>query len=263
MDGFFLLSGFLIVQSWENDPELLNYLRKRLLRIVPGYVVAAILATLVIGLLAPGVSHFFSHFTYHFPESMLLLGGLTTPPVFPGMPFHSVNTSLWTIPYEFRCYLLVPLLAFLGFVRRPWLWLGTTALVFVPFSFREMADPEPWRKLYFLTGEPWPAARLCSAFLVGGCFYLFRRYVVYRLGLALLSCVLILVFLLTMPRLLEPVVVVSGGYYCSSWDRRDGQPGQVIFRIFPTGYTCMARQCCLSGYGIGAGHRGSRPPPRS
>ena len=48
VDGFFLLSGFLIVQSWENNPELMNFLRKRALRIVPGYFVAVVLSTLVV-----------------------------------------------------------------------------------------------------------------------------------------------------------------------------------------------------------------------
>jgi peptidoglycan/LPS O-acetylase OafA/YrhL len=37
VDGFFLLSGFLIVKSWQTDPNLLDYLSKRVLRIVPGY----------------------------------------------------------------------------------------------------------------------------------------------------------------------------------------------------------------------------------
>jgi peptidoglycan/LPS O-acetylase OafA/YrhL len=53
VDGFFLVSGFPIVQSWLGDPELLNLLRKRILRIVPGYIVAVILSTLGLGLVAP------------------------------------------------------------------------------------------------------------------------------------------------------------------------------------------------------------------
>jgi peptidoglycan/LPS O-acetylase OafA/YrhL len=53
VDGFFLLSGYLIVKSWQYDPEPINYLRKRVLRIVPGYLVAVFLSTVVVGLLAP------------------------------------------------------------------------------------------------------------------------------------------------------------------------------------------------------------------
>ena len=60
VDGFFVLSGYLIVQSWLGDPEFLNFLRKRVLRIVPGYLVAVVLSTLAVGLLAPGIGSFFS-----------------------------------------------------------------------------------------------------------------------------------------------------------------------------------------------------------
>ena len=60
VDGFFILSGYLIVQSWLGDPELINFLRKRVLRIVPGYLVAVFLSTLAVGLLAPGVDQFLS-----------------------------------------------------------------------------------------------------------------------------------------------------------------------------------------------------------
>src|SRR5215469_16057788 len=47
VDGFFLLSGYLILKSWLADPKLMDYLRKRFLRIVPGYVVAVIVSVLL------------------------------------------------------------------------------------------------------------------------------------------------------------------------------------------------------------------------
>lgn len=106
VDGF-LFSGFLMVQSWEHDPQLFRFLRKRVLRIVPGYLVAALLSTVVVGLLAPGVPYFFHQLDAKFWETILLLSSPLTPPVLPGRPYALVNGSLWTITYEFRCYLLV------------------------------------------------------------------------------------------------------------------------------------------------------------
>ena len=73
MDGFFVLSGYLIVQSWLGDPEFFNFLRKRVLRIVPGYLVAVVVSTVAVGLLAPGVAHFFRGLDVQFFKSVVLL----------------------------------------------------------------------------------------------------------------------------------------------------------------------------------------------
>jgi peptidoglycan/LPS O-acetylase OafA/YrhL len=85
VDGFFLLSGYLIVNSWQKNPELLNFARNRLLRILPGYLVAALLSTVAIGLLAPGIDHFFRHLNIHFVKSVLVVSSPSTP---------SIRTSL-------------------------------------------------------------------------------------------------------------------------------------------------------------------------
>ena len=43
VDGFFLLSGYLITQSYLRNPSPRAYLGKRLARIIPGYLVAFLL----------------------------------------------------------------------------------------------------------------------------------------------------------------------------------------------------------------------------
>ena len=57
VDGFFLLSGYLIVQAWLRKPQLFTYLRNRFLRIVPGYLVAATISV-VVDLVAPAQPYF-------------------------------------------------------------------------------------------------------------------------------------------------------------------------------------------------------------
>lgn len=212
VSGFFLLSGFLIVQSWSRDPDIVDYAWKRLLRIVPGYLVAAVLSTIVIGLLAPGVSHFFYHFNHHFPESILLFGPPSTPAVFPHSVFENqIDDSLWTIPYELRCYLLVVVFGICGLLRRRW-----PVVILLIISLFLMADPSVlsthWHKIYFLTGEPWPAARLLATFLVGACFYLFRNRIVFQTSFAMVAAILLIGILCFLPRYFEPAAVTLGAY---------------------------------------------------
>lgn len=129
VDGFFLLSGCLIVQSWQRTPELLDFLKKRVLRIYPGYLVALLVSSFVVGPLGANAAHYFSQIDLpQFIKSGLLLQGPSVPPVFQGQPQAFVNGSMWTISYEFRCYLLVALWGVCGLYRWKSAWLGLTII---------------------------------------------------------------------------------------------------------------------------------------
>jgi peptidoglycan/LPS O-acetylase OafA/YrhL len=210
--GFFLLSGFLIVQSWQNDPEFWNFIRKRALRIVPGYLVAALLSTLVVGLLAPTAPGFFRHLDKYFALHLLVLDLPKTPPVFPGLYYEGVNGSLWTIPYEYRCYLLVALFGICALLRRPWAWLGTTIFLLFAFSDKVIENALSWQHYWTFVGYPPNVFRLTSTFFVGGCFYLFRSWIKFKpLYAAICGAVLVLVVIFT-PTRLEIPLILFGGY---------------------------------------------------
>jgi peptidoglycan/LPS O-acetylase OafA/YrhL len=173
VDGFFLLSGYLMVQSWLNNPELINYLRKRVLRIVPGYLVAFAFSTIVVGLVAPGTDHFFRHLGGRFFKSIFLLSGPMTPPVFPGQPFPFANGAMYTIAYEFRCYLLIALLGLCGILRRPIFCLVITIFLMSALLNIDRFEHVHWHAEVW-TGAPILNIRLTAIYLVGVCFYLFR-----------------------------------------------------------------------------------------
>lgn len=197
VDGFFLLSGFLIARSWASNPKLSDFLRNRFLRIVPGYVCAAILSTLVVGYLAPGVPDFFSHLGHKFWLSLLLLGSPLTPAVLPGLQYQLVNGPLWTITYEVRCYLLVAVFGLCGFIRKPLYWLGATVafglLAMVPTLQMHLA----WPRYFMVFGAPSQVYRLTFIYLIGGCFYLFQDRILYRRWMIPLAVSLILISRLT------------------------------------------------------------------
>ena len=152
-----------------------------MLRIFPGYLVAVTLSTIAVGLLAPGVSNFFTRVDMHFVKSVVLLSNPATPPVFPGQAYPNVNGALYTIGYEFRCYLLVAILGLCGLLRRPILCLAATLPLLSALVYTAPFEHIHWpRHVEALAGEPGNAFRLTAIYMVGALFYLFRNRVVFR-----------------------------------------------------------------------------------
>lgn len=220
VDGFFLLSGYLIVQSWQRHPNLRDFLRNRFLRIVPGFVVAFLLSTLFVGLAAPGVDHFFHQLGRRYLVSLLLFDSPMTPLVFPGIApnVSTVNGSLWTIPYELRCYLLVAVCGSLSILRRRGIWLAGAVVLLAASLLPPAPTHGPWY-IYIPTGYPYIAFRLAFAFVTGGCFYLYRDRPVFKPLLAVLAVLGLVMVGWLLPKHLEPAVALFGGYlmfyFCS------------------------------------------------
>jgi peptidoglycan/LPS O-acetylase OafA/YrhL len=212
VDGFFLLSGFLIVNSWQHTSKLLPFAKRRFFRIVPGYLVAALLSTFVVGLLAPGTPHFFSQLNIHFVKSVMTLSSPSTPPVLPGNNYPLVNGSLWTIPFECRCYVLVALFGLAGLLRRRAVWLIVTVALLVAALFpgHWAHYDHTWFARYF--GTVSAGVRLTSVYFVGGCYMLFRDRVRFRRSYALAAAALMVALPWWKPNLTESAAVLFGGY---------------------------------------------------
>src|SRR5213593_437282 len=81
VDGFFVLSGYLILQSWLRDPNPARYLARRALRIYPAFIIATLLCGLALGPLF-GSAHYFARFRpLDFAIGTLLLREPAVPPV--------------------------------------------------------------------------------------------------------------------------------------------------------------------------------------
>ncbi len=137
VDCFFVISGFLIAKSWEREPNVGAFLRKRVLRIVPGYLVAFLLSVLIAG--AIGAADATSYLRALDPG--VLLGQMVrldfpqTPPTFADGLGGLVNGSMWTIQYEFLCYLMLLGFGVVGLLRSRTvmtvLWLSSASLFIV------------------------------------------------------------------------------------------------------------------------------------
>ncbi len=217
LDGFFVLSGYLICQSWQRDPHLLAYLKKRCLRIYPGFIVAALVSVFVVGALgAQHASAYYSQLALpSIFKGMLMLGIASLPPVFAGQPYPHVNGAMWTIVFEFRCYLLVAVLGVIGLLKRQVL-LGLFVLASVlpsaPFLVSKMTSVPSWQ---LWTGDPVQFIRLLTFFCAGGCFYLFRDLIRYRHSWALAAFAVLLVGLFW--KTSAQLVLSTAGAYILFW----------------------------------------------
>jgi peptidoglycan/LPS O-acetylase OafA/YrhL len=129
---FFVISGFLITRSVENR-KIREYATARFLRIVPALAAVVVLTVFVVG---PIFTKFKLSQYFALSETFLYLTNaipyqtrFTLPGLFKNLPIAGgVNGSLWTLPLEAACYVILPALAAVGLIRRKTA-LATTAFV--------------------------------------------------------------------------------------------------------------------------------------
>jgi peptidoglycan/LPS O-acetylase OafA/YrhL len=208
VDGFFLISGYLIIGSWQSSASALSYAGKRIRRIYPGFLAASMVSILLVApfagatlspvLLAKSVG-----------RALALMKPLL-PGTFPSLHYRDLNGSLWTIVYEARCYLLVAILGVCGLFSRPKLYLALTAALLLAL----VASPALGRwapRVATFVGEPSDDLRFITIFLVGGAFWMLRGQLGYSMKRALLAT-MCLALLMPYPALANPATAVFGGY---------------------------------------------------
>jgi peptidoglycan/LPS O-acetylase OafA/YrhL len=121
---FFIMSGYLIAASFVHSAGVLDYLRRRVRRIYPGFIASMLFCALVIVPLAGGVLTGHNRLINLIVDSLLLhpfsqTGAFSTNP-YP----NKVNGSVWTISFEFGCYLGLLILGVTGALSRRRVVLG-------------------------------------------------------------------------------------------------------------------------------------------
>lgn len=134
---FFTISGYLIVESWYRDPNIVRYFTRRLLRIFPALAVCTILTVFVLGPMVttkPIKEYFESPFLRIYLRNIVLYINYYLPGVFEKNPYpNAVNGSLWTLPVEFSMYILVSFVGLLRGNRWVWLVLALTSILITIF----------------------------------------------------------------------------------------------------------------------------------
>jgi peptidoglycan/LPS O-acetylase OafA/YrhL len=212
VDGFFLISGYLITASFISDPR--TYLWKRVLRIYPAFVFCFLACVLIVAPLGGANLAALSPKDWlKLAANLLLLKTPSTPGAFDGLAYPSLNGSMWTISYEFRCYLLAALLGLAGFYRRRWLYLVLTMLLLAANFLFELPVGETIehaaRPLNALFGQPHETIRLTTAFACGGLLRLYPQ--TYRAWYAAIAAVL-LIGALFVPAIASVALMTLGAY---------------------------------------------------
>ena len=191
LDGFFILSGYMITASLLHRPDMTSFTLSRVLRIFPGLIATVLLMWLVVGPLFTGLplGEYWSHAqTLQFPLLVISqadpLAGL--PEVFNASPVgQAMDGALWTIRYELLAYLGVGLLAAVGLYRHRSLilvWAGLAAafgVAYQIFGYSGIGE-----------GTIGSMARFGPAFMIGAGFYAARDQIPLSagyVGLALLA----------------------------------------------------------------------------
>lgn len=209
VDIFFIISGYLITQSYDRRSNFFGFVKARILRIIPALICVVFLSAFVLGpfLTDMPLREYFSNkqtFLYlcniFLISTYFVLPGVLIKNIYP----NGINGSLWTIPYEVKCYIIV---AFLGITKLLkskaiiiLLFCGTTILSILSPSILKSFVPEIF--LTFIT--------LFKYFCVGMLFYCFRENVPKNKYLATGSAILLLISMYA--KQLEIFFPFFGGY---------------------------------------------------
>ncbi len=192
---FFFISGLTISASLARNPRPADFLAARILRIWPELVVCLVLVVFVLGpLLATGgpAGYFADPGVWaYFAKAFVLFGGRgTIDGLFAANPAGpSVNEPLWTLKFEFACYLGLLALSAAGLFadRRRFMTVCVAYAVIATIA------------LAILPGTPTPRGTLLHvidfslAFMLGAAAYHFHRHL--QVGPVLAGAALLLIVL--------------------------------------------------------------------
>ena len=176
VDGFFILSGYLIAGSYLSKNDAAQFLFSRIRRIYPGFIAASAVCIIAVAPLSGSKFPTVGELITSLGRSLILL-----PPeasgAFHTLKFQALNGAMWSIRYEFRCYMLVLLLGILGLLsnRRVMMLITTsliTLLAFRAWIYFPIPKGEFHRFVFGVFGDPEQVIRLNAIFLSGACFRL-------------------------------------------------------------------------------------------
>ncbi|GAA3718522.1 acyltransferase [Microlunatus aurantiacus] len=186
LDGFFILSGFLVTRSWLTLNNFWRYAWHRALRIMPAFWVCLLVLALVvapIAMLLEGrpLTELFtapdSVQRFLFVNAGLMVFQYEIASIFSGNPNPlTVDGSLWTLVLEAGCYFVLACIGLLGLLRRHKIAVPLFAVIL--WVLATLYD----YGIYVGIGDN--TLRMLLVFMIGASFYLYAHKIPMNLWLA-------------------------------------------------------------------------------
>jgi peptidoglycan/LPS O-acetylase OafA/YrhL len=130
VQGFFILSGYLVWASLERSPSLRLYAEKRVRRLYPGYATVVIACALAALIFSPEARADLAAVLRYLGWNLLFLNFMEPglPGVFGMNRFTEVNGALWTLKIEVMFYIVLPVLSLIIWVAGRFRWILVAAI---------------------------------------------------------------------------------------------------------------------------------------
>lgn len=248
VNGFFVISGFLVTMSFDRRGWL-DYLLARVLRIAPGLIAATLMVGVVMGAMLSSLGPFAyladaGTWKFVFQTLVTYKSNTVLPGVFSDNPFRFPMGTVWTLKYEVLCYAGVFVIGVVGLLRSRRLalalMLGLTAAVLL----LDWLQPDAGKGLqtalrlpllftagavFYRLGGAIRLSALAGMFMIAGVILL-RHTFAYNASL-FITTAYVLMWLALVPvsrRVPEPRTDVSYGAYLYGWPVQ-----QALHALFP------------------------------
>lgn len=209
--GFFLISGYLITASLINSRTIQSYFTKRILRIYPGFIVASLVSIFIFAPLSGGwglIQNLSMADWLKIPFKMMILTQPWVEGVFATVKNPVLNASMWTIKYEFLCYVSILVLLLFSLKKRTMVSIFLASLVVYLYTVIANHD---WVMTKPLDLSVHFYSKFLLAFSVGSLYYLYREQIVWHKHASYVVFILLIASMLYEPTA-HLGLVIFGGY---------------------------------------------------
>ncbi|HQS96783.1 MAG: hypothetical protein B7X90_07080 [Novosphingobium sp. 17-62-19] len=185
---FFALSGFLVTPGLIKTGDIVGYLSRRLMRIMPLLLVVVAFTALVVGPLTSSLPidvYYSDEATWRYFRNLTTWLSLQLPGVADYDGGDTINGPMWTLHYEWICYLLLALLQFFAIVRKRQLFLTIWLVSVAVSAFVFFVDGPSEARLLRLF-------ELTSYFGAGALIFLYRDRLPWSWGIMALTLALLI-----------------------------------------------------------------------